>query len=610
MAKKVYNNWDREELIKEIDQLKKRKKYGIVWEEKLEDVVEQCKRELPVLEEVKSKEIIASPDKPINLLIEGDNYHALSVLNYTHEKSIDLIFIDPPYNLGNGDFIYNDNIVDSEDAYRHSKWLSFIDKRLRLAHKLLKYTGAIFITIDDNEAAHLKVLCDEIFQPQNFVAQISWQKKFSPQNDATYFSDMHDTILVYAKRAKAKKADQQCFNINGLTRTDEANARYSNPDNDPRLDWASSDCTVKSYSKEYDYPIETPSGRVVNPPESRCWFTSKVRMQALIDDNRIWFGADGSNVPRLKSFLSEVKEVITPTTWWTHQEAGHNQEAKQELKEILPDVKKVFDTPKPVRLIKRILELAIPTDRQAIILDFFAGSGTTAHAVMEFNELVKTNHQFIVCTNNENNIASTICYPRIKRVIEGYNYEGNMETVLFEEKLTLNKLKFFQKIYDDYQNVREINKEKYDGLKGELKDNTIRLVGTKKNIKAKPGLGGNLKYFKTSFVPAEPTDKNKTALTRKATQMLCVKEDTFDEIKSNEQYSIFRNKKRYTGIIFDYMAIDKFKKEISKIEGKFSVYVFSLGYDTFDEEFDDMKKKVKLSPIPEAILRVYRRIFK
>lgn len=323
-----------------------------MWDEEREpeQVVLQCKKELPVLKEVEEKEIKNNPNKPTHILIEGDNYHAMSVLNYTHENSINLIFIDPPYNIG-GDFIYNDKIVVPEDSYRHSKWLSFMTKRLELAKYILKDTGAIFITIDDEEASHLKLLCDEIFLPQNFIAQICWQKKFSPQNDATNFSDMHDFILVYAKRKKLKKTDTESgFDIQGLFRTEEMLKRYSNPDNDPRGPWSSGDFSVKTYSAEYDYPITSPSGRVVLPPAGYSWRTSKERLQEFIKDNRIWFGKDGNNVPRIKRFLSEVKEDITPTTWWPHSDVGHNQEAKQEMKQILYDVENVFNTPKPVRL--------------------------------------------------------------------------------------------------------------------------------------------------------------------------------------------------------------------------------------------------------------------
>ncbi len=609
--KKDYSNYTKEELIAKITELEKRKKYGLVWdaEREPEKVVQQCKKHLPVLKEVKGKAIQNDPEKPTHILIEGDNYHALSVLNYTHANSVDLIFIDPPYNIG-GDFIYNDKIVDTEDSYRHSKWLSFMKKRLELAKYVLKDTGAIFITIDDEEASHLKILCDEIFLPQNFIAQICWQKKYSPQNDATYFSDMHDFILVYAKKKKTTKNDTIGFQLNLLPRTEQMNKRYSNPDNDQRGPWKSSGLDVKTYSAEYDYQITTPSGRVVSPPKGACWRVGPNRLQELIGDNRIWFGKDGNNVPSIKRFLSEVQEGIVPVTWWKREEVGDNQEAKQEMKQILYDVENVFNTPKPVRLMKKIIQLATKPDIGSIILDFFAGSGTTAQAVLESNSEDNGNRQFIMATNNENNICIDSTYPRIKRVIDGYDYQGNDKKVLFEEKLNISKLKRAGFIIDEFENIREKNKNNYDELKGEFKDNTLKLWGIKKNQSWKEGVGVNLKYYKTDFVPAQPTDRNKEKLTMQSIEMLCLRENTFESVSETDIIKIFKNNEKYTGILFDEQKTPEFKEQLKNFNKPVSVYIFSLGDDNFAEEFVDMQDRVKICPIPAAILRVYRRIFR
>ncbi|MBI3442384.1 MAG: site-specific DNA-methyltransferase [Candidatus Sungbacteria bacterium] len=547
MAKNNYNNWTKEQLVDEVARLRKRKKYGLVWEDKPEDVVEQCKTELPVLKEVKNKAIAKDKNGPVNILIEGDNYHALSVLNYTHKGKIDVIYIDPPYNTGNKDFIYNDNFVDAEDPYRHTKWLSFMEKRLKLAKNLLKRTGVIFMSIDDNESAQLKLLADDIFKG-GFIATIIWEKKFSPQNDVKWFSDNHDYLLVYAK-------NKESWRPNLLPRTEVANSRYSNPDNDPRGDWTSADMTVKTYSAKYDYPIKTPSGRVVNPTKGRCWAMPRERVDELVKENRIWFGESGGNVPRVKIFLSEVKEGIVPLTIWRYTEAGHNQEARQELKNILHDT--MFDNPKPTKLIKKVLQVS--SAKHSVVLDFFAGSGTTGHAVLELNKEDGGNRRFILCTDDQDNngsgtkIAVDICYPRVAKVIEGYK-----------------------------------------DAKG----------------KSVAGLGGNFKYFRTAFVGAESNDKNKEALTKQATEMLCMREDTFEPVKDTETVKIFKNSNQHTGIVFDEDAIPAFKKEIAKIGGVWSVYIFSLGDDTFEDEFGEMKQKITVAPIPEAILRVYRRLFK
>lgn len=612
MTKKIdYTKYSKEDLISEITKLKKRKKYGLVWDEEreLEQVVSKSKKELPVLKEVKKNEIKNDPQKPTHILIEGDNYHSLSVLNYTHQNAIDLIFIDPPYNLG-GDFIYNDKFVDKEDSYRHSKWLNFMKKRLELAKNLLKESGVIFITIDDNESSHLKILCDEIFQSKNFIAQISWQKKYSPQNDATYFSDMQDFILVYGKKLKTNKNDTSGFQMNLLPRTEKMNARYTNRDNDPRGDWKSSGLDVKTYRKVDDYPITTPSGRVVNPPRGRSWRCSRNRLEELIKENRIWFGEDGNNVPSIKRFLSEVQDGSVPVTWWTREEVGDNQEAIQEMKKILYDVENVFDTPKPVRLMKRIIHLATQSKNNSIVLDFFAGSGTTAQAVLEVNDEDDGNRQFIMATNNENNICQDSTYPRIERVINGYKYKGRERELIFEEKITLSKLNRIDEIISNYSNLKDSEKNSYDEIKGEFKENTLRLFGLKKIDGFKDGLGGNLKYYKTSFVPNLLTDRNKEKLTRQSIEMICLKENTFHSVFESENIKIFKNIDHYTGIIFNEQEISTFKDEIKQFDLPINVYVFSMGDDDFAEEFFDIKDRVKICSIPTAILRIYKRIFK
>lgn len=341
-----------------------------------------------------------------NLMIEGDNLEVLKLLQKSYAGKVKLIYIDPPYNTGK-DFVYPDNFQDNmknyleitgqtEDGARlstntetsgryHTDWLNMIYPRLKLARNLLKEDGVIFISIDDTEVDNLKKVCSEIFGEENFVANIVWQKKYSPQNDATYFSDMHDHILVYAKQRKTSKNDSNGWNIDFLPRSDEQNAAYKNPDNDPRGVWKSVDLSVKTYSKANDYSITTPSGRIVTPPASRCWQVSEKRFVELCKENKIWFGENGNNVPSIKRFLTEVQDGVVPTTWWSYKECGHNQEAKQELKKLMEGESVFFDTPKPLRLLDRILHLATTNDKNSIILDFFAGSGTTAHATLNKN---------------------------------------------------------------------------------------------------------------------------------------------------------------------------------------------------------------------------------
>ena len=302
------------------------------------------------------------------LMIKGDNYQALRLLESKYGEKIKCVYIDPPYNIGGDDFIYKDN-------YQHSSWLTMMKTCLEQSISLLHSQGAVFISIDDTEQARLKALEDAIFGHDNFVSNIIWQKKFSPQNDAKWFSDNHDFITCYAK-------NKDVWRPNLLPRTETQDERYENLDNDPRGPWSSSDISARTYSARDDYPIKTPSGRVINPPPSRCWSVSKERFAELLKENRIWFGKNGDNVPRLKRFLSEVKQGLTPLTVWEHTEVGHNQEGKQELKAMIMEGD-VFSTPKVKRLLKRII--TIGSDYDSTILDFFAGSGTTAEAAMDLN---------------------------------------------------------------------------------------------------------------------------------------------------------------------------------------------------------------------------------
>lgn len=390
----------------------KAKKYGLVWEEHEEAVDVMMQTHIPVFTEDARMEINGdSSTDHFNFLLEGDNLHSLRLLEKTHRGKIDVIYIDPPYNTGNkDDFRYNDAFVVKEDTYRHSKWISFMAERLRIARALLSSNGCIFISIDDDEQAALKILCDEIFGDQNFVASAIWEKKFSPQNDAKWLSDSHDFVLVYAK-------NKEIWRPHLLPRTAEMDKRYKNPDGDPRGSWTSGDCSVKTYNASCDYPITTPSGRVVNPPAGYCWRFSKEIFAEMVKDNRIWFGERGDNVPRIKRFLTDVKQGSVCKTIWYRTEVGDTQEGTRDMKAVFEGAAP-FTNPKPVRLIERVLKLA--SNPNSIILDFFAGSGTTGQAVLQMNAEDGGQRRFILCTNNENSICQEVTFERIKRVINGY----------------------------------------------------------------------------------------------------------------------------------------------------------------------------------------------
>ncbi len=338
-------------------------------------------------------------DNTQNLYIEGDNLDVLKCLKETYLHKVKMIYIDPPYNTGN-DFVYEDDFAQSSEEYLansgqfdeqgnrmftnaesngrfHTDWLNMIYPRLKVARDLLTDDGVIFISIDDNEVENLRKVCDEVFGEQNFIATLIWERAFAPKNDAKFISSSHDYIVMCAKRIEN-------FKIGRLERTQEANARYSNPDNDPRGVWTSGDMLVKTYNKSCDYPITTPSGKIVNPVPGRCWRFSEESFLEKVKDNRIWFGPEGNGVPRVKRFLSELKfEGMAPTSILFHKEVGHSQEGSKEVTALFGD-KGVFDGPKPVRLLQRLLTLA-NLDDNSIILDFFSGSASTAHAVMKMN---------------------------------------------------------------------------------------------------------------------------------------------------------------------------------------------------------------------------------
>jgi len=402
--------------LSELEKEVKGKKYGLVFEEHREAIDDILDNNTPVLTE--DSELFIDNGGQMNFLIEGDNLASLKLLEKTHKGKIDLIYIDPPYNTLKEGFTYSDTLVDKNDTFRHSKWLSFMKQRLLIAKQLLSNKGVIFISLDDNEISALRMLCDEIFCHQNFVANIIWEKKFSPQNDAKWLSDSHDHILLYAK-------SKETWHPKLLSRTEDMDSRYSNPDNDPRGPWASSDFTVKTASDAYMYPIETPSGRIVMPTASRSWVTSEENYKALKADNRIWFGVKGNNVPRIKTFLSEVQQGTVCKTIWYRTEVGDTQEGTRDLKSIFGKAG-AFTNPKPVRLIERIIEIA--SHDNSIVLDFFAGSGTTGHAVLKYNaEHNDSKRRFILCTNNENNICREVTYERIKRVIEKEDYKASLK---------------------------------------------------------------------------------------------------------------------------------------------------------------------------------------
>jgi adenine-specific DNA-methyltransferase len=381
-----------------------REKYEFRWKGKQEALQLAAKRSAGTLRPCPEESV--DWDTTRNLYIEGDNLEVLKLLQTSYYRKVKMIYIDPPYNTGN-DFVYADDFADPLARYRevtqqttksnpesmgrfHTNWLNMMLPRLRLAANLLRDDGVIFISIDDGEQANLRKICDEVFGEENFVANITWEKRYSPQNAVQWFSEAHDFIMVYAKF-------KEIWQPNLLERSDEMNARYRNLDNDYRGDWKPTDATAQGGhgTPSQFYELTAPNGKTFQPPAGRCWVYTQDRMQEMMDDNRVWFGSDGNSAPAIKRFLTEVKQGVACQTIWKYEDVGHNQEGKKEIKVLFPEAVP-FDTPKPTRLIKRILQLCTQSHDTDIILDFFSGSATTAHAVMQLNAEDGGNRRFIL----------------------------------------------------------------------------------------------------------------------------------------------------------------------------------------------------------------------
>ena len=553
-------NFSKEELISQIKDLqeqlqkiKKQKKYGIVWEEKAENI---DKNKLPMLEEDKELRIENDKNKPQNLIIEWDNFHALSVLQNTHKGKIDVIYIDPPYNTGNKDFIYNDDYVDKEDTYRHSKWLSFMQKRRELSKNLLKNDWVIFISIDDNEFAQLKLLCDEIFGEKNFISDFIRKTKSTTNDAKTWLNYQHEFLLCYAKNK----------NFINLLWWEKDLSRYSNPDNDPNWEWISDNPSAKSGTKENNYfAVKNPyTWKEDLPPTWRFWLFSKNTLQKHINYGTICFKKEHKENERWFIYKRYKKDLKTTALTFDSLSFVNNEFMNQvATKELLHLwMADLFAYPKWANFLKKIIQHS--SQPNSIILDFFAWSGTTGHAVMELNKEDWWNRQFILCSNRENtkenpekNICHDITYERNKRVIQGYT------------------------------------NAKWEQIEG---------------------LGGNLRYYKTTFINKNPSiDDLCYSFIHKCDDLLCIKENTFTKVSFGEEIEeikIFHNKNHFTVILYDMLYFAKAKEILELFPDKeISFYAFSMSKTMITEEIAHIWKNIVLENIPDEILETYEKIF-
>lgn len=552
---KDYSRINKDQLIQIVKELELKKSFGLVWEEQIEKIVDQCKKEVPILVEDYKKNLQLDPYLPNNIIIEGDNYHSLSVLNYTHKKGIDLIYIDPPYNTGAKNWKYNNNYVDKDDSYRHSRWLSLMSRRLKLAKKLLNEEGSLICAIDENEQAHLEVLLEEIFNNFNrhTITIVHNPKGVQGKN----FSYIHEyAIFVLPKNRKSivrRKLEKDEIYISNLRnwggeslRNTAKNCFYPIIVRDKKIigfgpvakdSYHPKNANQKKNGEIYVWPVDS---RGVE----RKWRYARQSIEDILKDLIVKKSSQGTQI-------LIAKQYGTYKTVWFDKKYDASEYGTKLLRKILPGCD--FDFPKSLHTVYDCIHAVVGNKKEATILDFFAGSGTTGHAVLELNKRDKGSRRFILCTNNENDIAKKVTYPRIKKVIKGYS---NVD-----------------------------------------------------------GISANLRYYKTAFVDIgsvyNVSDEKKIELTYEAGRMIALRENTLDEQEKNDWWQIFTNGKgKITAVYFkeDKGKLNELVKKI-KDSGLATLYVFSWGKNEYKNEFTEYRN-IKVEDIPEPILEVYKEINK
>jgi len=566
MAKKDYSNLTKDQLLEVIEKLEGKKKYGLVWDEERvpEKVVTACQDKLPVLTEVKSKEIIKDENESTHILIEGDNYHALSVLNYTHKGKVDFVYIDPPYNTGARDWRYNNDYVDDTDTFRHSKWLQFMKNRLELAKNILADDGVICVTIDDYEMPRLWILMEEIFGNENHLGTVVIRNNPKGRMTKRKFSLVHEYGLFFGKTSESyiKKLPENPEDKTHNYKQDE-NGEWYLPVNLRKQGVDSNAVNKKGKLSDRFFPIyyDTKTGKVssktkleieILPIDSkgvqRIWRRSKDVIDDMYDNGEVWVNKTKDGYQVYFRFTGGLDGKLAQSIWVDPQCSASDYGTKI-LDNILGEREK-FQYPKAPYAVKQSI-LSATDKKDAIIVDFFAGSGTTGQAVLELNQEDNGNRIFIICTNSENNIAEEVTYKRVRNVIKGYS----------DQK----------------------------------------------------GIVANLRFFKTNFIANNRNkDQLKIDITKRCTEMLCLKEGIFNLIKEEADYKIFQQGNRYLAVYYDFAnaSLDELKEEMNALKGEKVLYCFTVDNHGLDKANFRGWKNIRLEPIPQKILDVYKRIFK
>ena len=557
-----YTKLTREELIAELEHIKKHKKYGLVWEETKEEVVEVCKDNVPILIQDKDKQVLTNKELQDNILIEGDNYHSLSALNYSHQGKVDFIYADPPYNTGNNSMIYNNKIISKEDGYRHSKWTNFMSNRLKLSRRLLNDDGVILVTIDHYELGGLILLMDEIFGERCRMGLIAIEHNPRGRGDDLYFATSSEFALVYSKNPDRTKTYKLRLNEKQIEQFKEKDdISYYRP---LRFVRSGSNSTVNErpnlvYKIFYDeknniLSLDYSEGMIeILPPLNKdgiqaVWRWGKDTFNERKDTEIIAkLGKDN----KYNLFTKDrIKEGRKPKTIWYDPKYDASSHGTKLLEKILGK-KKLFDYPKSLFAVKDFIEVITREKKNAVILDFFAGSGTTGHAVLELNKEDDGKRKFILCTNNENNIAENVCYQRLKNVIKGYKPKGAKEV---------------------------------------------------------QPLPSNLRYFKTKLIPKEKTDLSKKKISKELEDLICIKEDFYNLFKEQKGFKIFFRDSGFLALIFDMKSISEAKKILKDLNGDVILYVFSLSHDDFNDDFEDVNNIIRIENFPTPLIHLYNQI--